>query len=201
MERPKSVIYIPHWVKGIFERQNRPLSELLQFDKAKEVLSLSEMANILNLNGRRLWDAKFDPETGYPVYDGLSGGIADMGPDIADIWKKSATANRSADNSAALAVIENATLFSYGKACDNELNVRLFALESKEDHLQLPFITYDIESDVALVVVYPGFFNAKLYPAIKYDLLVGVLKVLYVYNTYASVCKTPYFRKYLESMV
>lgn len=198
MERAKSVVYVPYWVKGIFERHNRPFSELLQFDKACEVLSTQELANVLNVNLRQLYDAKFDPKTGLPEISYGTWQEEQMGPRLIDIWRKQTTANPTANNSAAIAKLENAQLISGSNECDQEVNARLFDPSSQQDRYKVPFITYDVDPSVVFVVIHPGFFNVQEYMKLKFAMLEAVLKTLYVYNTYASVCKTPYFRKYLE---
>ncbi len=66
------------------------------------------------------------------------------------------------------------------------------------DRYKEPFATYDLTPEVAGVVIYPGYFTTDTIQKYQHELIVSILKVFYVYSAYHEVCKTPFFKRYLE---
>lgn len=89
---------------------------------------------------------------------------------------------------------------SWGEITENEIRMRFDPANCGRIAHNHPFITYDVARDYVIVVVYPAFFELGEYANNLVALCKAVLEVLYVYNSYASGCVTPYFRKYLETL-
>lgn len=198
---PKSVVYIPHWISAMLERRNKPLTTCLDYGQMRELLSQEQQAQFLALQTYKLFDASYGAD-GYPmnyVYRHPGTQVTDFDEGYGDlyrVWQDSLAAEDVAGKS----FLDSARNLTYGNLTSNELKARLFAKESFSEQYKKPFITYDLSRNVIGVVVYPGYFTPEKNPSFKQEMLKSILKVLYVYNTYASVCKTPYFRKYLEAL-
>lgn len=198
---PKRVVYIPHWIQAMLQRRNISLAACLDYKQMKELLSQEDQAQFLALQPYKLFDATYDAE-GYPLdYHYASNGtqVTDewsIAGSLYEVWAKSLTAEDVASKS----ILQSVEALCFDKIVTNELKARLFSKESFSEQYQKPFITYDLARNVIGVVVFPGYFTPEKNPSFKVDLLKSILKVFYVYNTYASVCTTPYFRKYLEAL-
>lgn len=185
----------------MLERRNLPLQSCLDFKLMKQVLSLEEQSILLQLQTYSLFDISFN-SAGEPVQYPSAPQGTDItewynGKRLEDMWRKSVAANDVDTKD----LFHNLSYSTYSDSAAKEISARLFSKESFSEQHQKPFITYDLTPDVIGVVVYPGYFNQEKISSFRYDLIKSVLKVLYVYNSYASVCKTPYFRKYLEELV
>lgn len=214
MEHQKSIINIPYWIAGMLERNNLPVSAVLDYGLMSSFLSLAEQANMLNFQHLDLFNAKpvLQGDEAYfsSAVDGGNSAIAvcgdtsitqfEVSQKLNYAWRASIAGSDNANNNALNLALQNAESFSYAPSVLEELAERLNPLSAPPQSHTQPFITYDVARDVVLVVVYPSFFNREGYKDNTRNMLVAVLKVLYAYNTYASVCKTQYFRKYLETL-
>lgn len=198
---PKRVVYIPFWIQAMLQRRNIPLSACLDYNQMKELLSQEDQAQFLSLQPYKLFDATYGSD-GYPleyVYTQRGTQVTEddgASDSLYDVWARSLVAEDVASKS----VLESIRTLCFDKMITNELKARLFAKESFSNQYKTPFITYDLTRDVIGVVVFPGYFTPEKNPSFKFDMLKSILKVFYVYNTPAMVCKTPYFRKYLEAL-
>lgn len=200
-ETPKTVVFIPYWIKGMLERRNLPLNTFLDFKVMKQILSLEEQSVLLQLQSYSLFDPTFDAD-GYPIqypYPQRGTDITEWygAKFLEEIWRKSVAANDLATKD----LFHTLSYIGFDNTAKKEIEARLFCKESFSEQHKEPFITYDLTRDIIGVVVYPGYFNRDKFSDFRFPLLKSILKVLYVYNSYASVCKTPYFRKYLEELV
>lgn len=196
----KKVLWIPHWIQEVLARQNLPLSAVLDYNQARKYLSVDEQALICHMQEYSFFDNQYDkdgmPSTDYVI--GQANGVTQFWPKawLRDVWGQSVAAN----DKEAKSEIEAATYWSLNDLQREVAIARLFSKHDVQKGHEKPFITYDIASDVLAVVMYPGYFNQEVFRSFKMDLLKSVLKVLYVYNTYAEVSKSPYYQKYLGEL-
>jgi hypothetical protein len=203
VRKEKNVVYIPHWIQELCQRHSLPLEAVMDYSKIGPLLSLEDQALFLGLQTYTLYDCVFTGE-GYPRAGSNSttaqyDGVTDYLPSgvLCSEWRKSIAAEDVVSKNA----LDNADSLSYRDGGVREaLIARLFSAESAEMSHKKPFITYDLTRTTVGVVVFPGFFNQEKFNSFNFDLVVSILKVLYVYNTYAAECKSPYFRKYLETL-
>lgn len=206
MERNKQVIFIPFWIAGILERNALPLSAVLDYRKMSQLLSQQEQANLMLFQDFNPFELKIEEGRGIPTYgDVCVAGRTDITErgsyfPLSTAWKDNVKDSSDANDKRLLAQISVADSMSWSATTKDEVKMRFDpSIDARVAHNH-PFITYDVEREFVIVVVYPAYFDVTNFNANRFDLCKAVLKVLYVYNSYASGCKTPYFRKYLESL-
>jgi len=182
MLHEKQFILVPYWAAEALRRQQKDLRELINFDTVRQSFSTSDLAGLLALQtqfGRLVGD----PD-GY--YDSFT---------LGNKWEQTAQQPDSR------ALLKNTVL---PLSCDNGLSQdhhhRLFSADAERARDELPFITYDVAPDVGAIVIYPGRFTDTVLGDLQYTVLKAILKVLYVYNTYNEVARTPWFRQYLVGL-
>jgi hypothetical protein len=206
VDQKKEVIYVPYWIAGMLERNNLPLSTVLDYRKISQFLSAQEQGNMLlfqNFNpfiekmsdGRRVPDCQSCCVVGDTnITESLQSYT------LTSVWEKSVSNSSDANDNNLRRGLQNLSSLAWGQLAEAEVNMRFDPVNAGRVSHEHPFITYDVEREFLIVVVYPAFFESANYAANKFALCKDVLKVLYVYNSYASGCKTPYFRKYLEAL-
>lgn len=187
-----------------------PISDVLDYGKMSKFLSLQEQANMLTVQNLEPFGCGLAKDSDTPRYEpcfeansiGVDTSITgyEMSFRLNTQWVKSIGDSDNANNNALKKSLENASRFAYSETTKEEVLARFNPSNIGPQKHSQPFITYDVERDVVLVVIYPAFFTAATYENNTLALLKAVLEVLYAYNSYASVCKTPYFRKYLEKL-
>lgn len=198
--KEKNVIYIPYWIQELCGRHGLPLTAIMDYSKINKFLSLEEQALFLGLQEYELFDCQFNsegiPTSGCRAYTDEFSERPDSRA-LVSSWKKTVGADNEANSNA----ISSAETLSYcNDATRLSLTARLFAKESRTDRFKAPYKTVDLDGENVGVIIFPGFFNLESQPAFKMLLLVDILKVLYVYNTVATVSRTLFFRKYLEEL-
>lgn len=206
MEQKKDVIYVPYWIVSMLERNNLPLSTVLDYRKMAQFLPAQEQANMLLFEDFTPFKEKIENGRHQPQYGmmelqtGTDITNYPMGCPLYEAWRKCVYQSQDANDKQLFNNLETMNSLSWSETTKQELAMRFDpANAGRITHTQ-PFITYDVEREFVIVVVYPAFFESTEYNTNVIDLCKAVLKVLYVYNTPASGCKTPYFRKYLESL-
>jgi uncharacterized Fe-S cluster-containing protein len=189
----------------MLERNNLPLSDFLDARKMMRFLSQRELANCLHFQGFHPFEDKTVDGRSVPNCDGESivcgrTDITEYWPSyqLSSLWRTQLENTHDAEDKALLEMLSSVQWQFASDYLRDEMNVRfdpdnVVGLTRTE-----PFITYELDHETAAVVIYPSFFNNGSRNEILFSLCKEVLKVLYVYNTYAAGCKTPYFRKYLE---
>lgn len=208
MEHNKNVVFVPYWIPGVLERNNIPLTALLDFSQVSQVLSAQELANVLcfqNINPLEysVKDDKKLPSFGLNQIDAPPKGITEPFPysPLSNVWARKLGNSSSANDKALLAKVNHYECIGFTDVTREEICARYNPDNVVGLAHDKPFITYDVDRDTLLVVVYPSFFDVRENSAHTVALCEEVLKVLYVYSTtYAPGCRTPYFRKYLESL-
>ena len=160
MENIKEVVYIPFWIAGMLERNNLPLSEVLDYRKMSQFLSAQEQANMLLFqnfspfadkvkDGRRLpnFDSGFNFSTDVTQNEGYDA--------LGDAWRKCLVSSTDANDSRLLENFQSMSSFAYNPITENEINMRFDPDNCGAIAHSEPFITYDVEREFCIVVVYP----------------------------------------------
>jgi hypothetical protein len=206
VEHKKDVIYVPYWVVAALQRNNLPLSTIMDYRKVAQFFSAQEQANMLlfeDLNPfkEEIKDGRHQPCYGMiDVDSGTSITECKFNSPLYDAWRQCVSKSTDANDNALFKNLETMNSLSWGESAKAEVAMRFDPANAGHLNHNEPFITYDVERDYLLVVVYPAFFDSAAYKANVLTLCKRVLETFYVYNTPASGCKTPYFRKYLESL-
>lgn len=207
MENKKAVIYIPFWIAGMLERNNLPLSTVMDYRKMSHYVSAQEQANMLLFQNVDPFACKLQDGQGGPQFDVT---VARFGTHITEgrdysplsaAWHRSVVNSADANDNKLRQNLDNLDSLSYAQSTADEVAMRFNPENGVRVAHTHPFITYDVEREFLIVVLYPAFYDYAHFTDTVFALCKAVLKVLYVYNTPAVGCKTPYFRKYLESLV
>ena len=206
MEQNKDIIYIPFWIAGMLQRNNLPVSDILNLRKMAQFLSAQERANLVLFQNFNPFTVVTKGGRNYPTYgSGLSRDTSitqGLGYNpLLSVWRKSVANSADANDKQLLQMCTAAEDLSYGAVTENEVAERFDPENGARVHHTHPFITYDVEREALIVEVFPAFFEAEHYGKHVSALCTAVLKVLYVYNTPSAGCQSPYFRKYLETLV
>jgi hypothetical protein len=184
----KQLILIPYWVEESVRRSKLGLADTLVFEKIKAVMALNDLIQFAALQ------EYFD----YIVGNAGKGSGKETNPSelsLVSIWFK----NMSSNSGEAIAFLSNQVCpFTSDASFKKELEARLFGPDALCARYTKPFDIYDITPEVAGVVIYPGFFNSVPNQSLSLELVESLLKVLYVYNTYSEVSKTPLFKRHLQ---
>jgi len=206
VEQKKNVIYVPYWIASALERNNLPLSSLLDYRKMAHFLSAQEQGNLLLFEDFNPFKEKIAGDRHTPTYGMVD---VDAGTSITECpftsplyeaWRKCVSGSTDANDNTLFKNLDTMNAMSWSEMAEQEIAMRFDPANAGRLAHAHPFITYDVEREFLIVVVYPAFFESAKYASNLIDLCKEVLKVLYVYNTPASGCKSPYFRKYLESL-
>lgn len=206
MEVTKEVIFIPFWIAGMLERNNLPLSKVLDYRTMSQFLSPQEQANMLRFQDFNAFELQVEEGRGIPTYGEVV--LSNQTHittrqsyyPLGNAWRNDVKDSSDANDKRLLAQLETIDQLSWTQVTKDEIKMRFDPANGARVAHEHPFITYDVEREFVFVVVFPGYFNVTAFTDNVFALCKAVLKVLYVYNTYASGCNTPYFRKYLESL-
>lgn len=169
---------IPYWIQEVLSRNQLQLSACLDLEKIKPILSLNDLVSFLVLQN----DEFVQKVTGINNYSG----------DLISVWFESGNTSLNAFRQNTLIPLSTDTSFR------DEVDNRLFSIDSKEDRYKDPFIIYDLTPDVFGIVVYPGHFTKSNDLQLQKTVVESVLEVLYVYQTFSEVAKSIFFSQYLE---
>lgn len=207
VERKKDVVYVPYWIAGAVQRNNLPLSAILDYRAMAHLLSAQEQANLLLFEDFNPFRVKVEDGRNVPTYGSVDLDVAETSitelpytSPLYEAWRQCVSKSTDANDNKLLNNLNVMNSMAVGQAAEQEVAMRFDPANAGRIAHEHPFITYDLEHDYVVVVVYPAFFESASYARNTIELCKEVLKVLYVYNTPASGCKTPYFRKYLESL-
>lgn len=173
----KQIVLIPFWIQEILGRNRLPLSACLELDKLKNIISMDDIASFSALQ------QSFQKLIGISMMDELYFN-----------WRNSIPEGYPEN----IAYAELVNTVSFDTATISGMNMRLFEPEAKTDQYNEPFAIHDITPEVIGIVIYPGFFTNNTDTNLQKLLIEGILKLLYVYDAYHDVAKTPLFRRYLE---
>lgn len=180
----KSILVIPFWVQEQLNRNKLRLHELLEFGKARKVLSAHDMATAAT--AFTFWEHVIGVERNdndiYPVEE----------CSLQSIWRASATTEEMEE-------LDRVLSLSYDPSIIDDLSHRLFTAESLNERHDQPFNTYDLTPETVAVVIYPGYFvKGAAFQDRSVTLLESVLRVFYAYDSHHEVAKHPCFKQYLR---
>lgn len=182
MSIKKNIVLIPYWVEDTLKRNRLPLRACLNFNELKSVMALGDLVSF----------------TALQRYVTLCTGMKDASlGSLFMLWLESIPQ----DNREMVEFLTNQVgKLENDPSFATALEARLFISEAKSERYPTPFITYDLTREVAGVVIYPGFFgpHEPNLTGLQQELVVALLKLLYVYHAYSEVARTPLFRRYLE---
>jgi len=207
VEQKKDVVYVPYWIASALERNNLPLSAILDYRQMARFLSAQEQGNALLFDGFNPFKPKVAGEQHTPTYgmtgvgEGTNITECPFASPLYEAWRKCVSNSSDANDNKLFKNLDTMNSLSWNQMAEQEVAMRFQPANAGRLPHDHPFITYDVEREFFIVVVYPAFFESAKYSDNVVSLCKEVLtKALYVYNTPASGCKSPYFRKYLESL-
>jgi len=180
MSEKKCVVLIPFWVQETLKRNGLQLSACLDLYTIRPFVSTNDLACFLTLQNSE--------------YTNIIIG-ANSFSTLSMLWSENI--NKTNIDLETYRLNTLAPLVG-DKTIHDELNHRLFELNTSEIDYKEPFAIYDLTPDVIGTVIYPGYFKPSNNIALQKEINEGIIEVLYRYNSFHEVAKTPFFRRYLE---
>lgn len=177
----KNFIVVPYWAHEAMRRAGLELKAILDFPTIRQALSAADLSELMLLQ----------EDLGYLVGK-PEGGFNSSA--LSSAWWETA---KGEDETFLRNTVYAVT---YDTVNRESARSRLFSPDAKRDRDEEAFITYDISPTVGAIVVYPGFFTSPSAGELQFRALEAILKVLYVYNPYYEVARTPWFRQYLMGL-
>ena len=174
-----SVILIPYWVKESLNRRGLAISETINLEKLKEILSFDDLAMFVALNN---------------CFDRIVG-FSDEGQSLIYRWTDRVSTNQ---NELIDYAYNKLLPIANDESTKNKLESRLFDSNNKSKHYEKPFIVCEITPDIAGVVIYPGYFDKVSDKELQEKVVDKILRILYVYCAPHDVANTMFFKRYLE---
>lgn len=180
----KNILVIPYWVQEQLARNKLRLPEVLEYEKARQVLSAHDMATLVSAA---------------IVFENVIGKTGDLNAcsgvpsnAIVEAWQASATAEQREDCNRVISL-------SYDDSIVADLRERLLSANAYDERHPQPFITYDLTPTTVGVVIYPGYFvEGTDYQDKSILLLESILRVFYAYDSHHEVAKHECFKHYLH---
>lgn len=175
----KSVILIPSWIQEIMRAKQKPLSECLDFCKMKEIFPLHDLATFYA--AQTCWieviGSEFANHLDRAWYDSIR--------DSADPVVKE--------------MFNQISMIGSDASFKQNIYERLFTEDSREDHHDSGFATFDFEPQRYMgVVVNPGFFVGQHKQSYQHAVIRAILKTWYVYEERHIVRREPLYLQYLQ---
>ena len=180
MSEKKCVVLIPFWVQETLKRNGLQLSACLDLDTIRPFVSTNDLACFLTLQDNMYVDSIIGAKS-----------FSTLGM----IWSENI--NKTNTDLASYRSVTLTPLVG-DKSIKDELNHRLFDLNTSAVNYKEPFAIYDLTPDVIGIVIYPGYFKPSNNVTLQKEINEGIIEVLYRYNSFHEVAKTPFFRRYLE---
>jgi hypothetical protein len=168
----KSVLFIPHWIREILERNNLPLGTVLSLNTLSGVLSGEDIACIIELNEQAA------------VYFGF---------DTNDVCGLHNNWLRQSESSAVFLSAMPLT-----KIID--LKARLLDEGLRSEKYPLPFSVVDVGSDTLVVIIFPGHFSRESGRVNQKLLTRDLLKLFYAYEGFDQMAQRNLFSKFVADL-
>jgi hypothetical protein len=178
------VILIPYWVHEALKRNGMVAADCLNFKKLGHILSSNDMILLATLQNSVIDMAGMRDDSGM-----LPGNFQ-----LADQWRASLNTNDVESR----AEIDNILCMVGDPSFSNELTLRLFDADSRQEQYTAACIKYDLSPTAVGMVIYPGYFSPTTPVALQLNFVTTVLSALYVYNDYHEVARTAWFKRQLE---
>lgn len=180
MNEAKKVVLIPHWIHETLTRHQLPISEALNFNALRRIVSANDLAGYLLLNNR------------HAHHVGLTDRPDSVFTDLGVVFYKTITQEHISYLNDVLYPLADTDIVK------NDLIDRLFSADSRTPQYEVPFNIYDLSSEHQGIVINPGYFTGEAGSDQHiFDLLEAVVKALYVYAPLHEVARTPVFLRYL----
>lgn len=183
----KDPILIPYWVASAFKRKQLPLSNLLNYKMVRQVLSLEDVAMLLNFQQLRAVDFLNRP------YDSC----------LLSSWNKSCDDLRNELDSTVVQLshskqMEERNLFRLKPdyLVDQQWSNDCLTMDTSTN--QEVFELNDFERESYGIVIYPGFVQAIEQYECKLNLVKAMLKISYVYLDKHKVSSNGIFATYVS---
>jgi len=190
----QGVSFIPYWIVEAVQSRRLPLKTVFEADKLMEFISKDDLCAYLALDNVKFQQLLFGTYTDSSGLNQKSiynpqNNFCILNDSLKD--KPSAVGEDFMRNIAAIYM---------DQSVEDEVEARLFTEESRNEEHKKPFIIYDITPERFGVVIYPGFFVGSGTFPLQVELMECLQKELYVHVPYNSVCASPLFRRYMQSM-
>ena len=189
MNEAKRVILIPHWVHETLNRHKLPISEALNFNTLRRIVSANDLAGYILLNR-------------YAHHTGIEERKPDgsCGDAMGGVFMNAAKLDPDHEKYLFEVVYPLTSLDQFRE----ELVDRLFSADARSNNYdgsavyENPFNIYDLSPEFQGVVIYPGFFTGEAgSDRHVFALVEEVVKALYVYAPLHEVASTAVFLRYL----
>ena len=182
----KNPIVIPYWVANAFKRKQLPLAHCLNYVKVRQVLSLEDVATLLN--AQQIKSLEF-----------LKG---DYNSQLLSNWNKSCEDLRNELDSTVLPLshskqLEERNLFRLSKDYTADQSWTADDLNLDNNVNQEVFELNDFERDSYAMILNPGFVESIAQYDTKMKLVKAMLKISYVYLDTHSVSSENVFATYV----
>lgn len=178
MSKLKSIVLIPYWIRDTLNRNNLNISDCLDMNILKSVMSVEDLAGFANAQ---------------QLLNTLTGCNNLAVYDLEREWYQ--TADEKA--TAFISKVINPTRFDTNTV--ESVRTRLFNPELRKPEYDSPFITYDLTPTALGVVINPGFFTTTPDYGLQFDLVKALLQALYECNIAPTeVSPSPLFKRYLD---
>lgn len=174
----KQVLFIPHWIKCIIERNKLAPTTVLSLATLREFTSLEDLVLLCALNEDN--SALFGKQCSF----------------YQPWWSVKNSPGQTGEAEAAVLgqIIQLAPLHKEG------LQDRLFNEQTRQEEHPEPFAILDLDENYLLVTIYPGFFGSSDAQLHQRSLTTTLLKALYNYYTYDDLAAHPLFEQYLARL-
>lgn len=180
MNEAKKVVLIPHWIHETLNRHQLPVSEALNFNALRRIVSANDMAAYVLLNRHAHHVGLGEPNEQYREID------------LGVAFQKTIMAEHTSY------LYEVVYPLADSPSVKNDLVDRLFSADSRTPQYEEPFNIYDLSTEFQGVVINPGFFTGEAgSDQHVFNLLEAVVKALYVYAPLHEVASTSVFLRYL----
>jgi hypothetical protein len=176
----KTVVLIPYWIQEILKRNQLPLSACLDLNKINVLLSVNDLCGFLALQNTKYFKLVTGSDKTYSLLtDILSDSIAKTDSELRYYFFNT------------IEQLKDDISFS------NELEARLFNVDSKLNEYNEAFSMYDLSPEACGIVIYPGYFTTNNI-VLQKAVVESIIEILYVYLPFHKVAKTVYFEQYLK---
>lgn len=195
-----AMVFIPHWVAEALQRHGLKLSDILNYDKVRPCLSQSDMAGLMAFqreDATLIYSGSFTGrQSAFPVGQELD----QLWSYYTDTWPANEPGNRIEPlrRNRPSEDYDKTRNLSYMSSFSEDNRARLYGPDTRSERYDHAFDVVQLESNVAGVVIYPGFFDVRPDPVLQKQLVDALLKVFYAHAAFEEVAPTPLFKRRLE---
>lgn len=174
--KTKAMVVVPYWVENVLKRNRLNFTDLLQYGKMRDVMSVNELSAFLTVQ-----------HTGrIPVINNI------VNTYLLSSWEQT----RSSDEKTELDSV--VVPLSYSEETVSDVVERLSQVQ--EDTEQKPYEIVDFAREAFVVVLRKGFMQDMLNPTKQLDFVRDLLKLYYCYYEPHEVSSLQIFQNYLDRL-